>query len=542
MADRTGLDRAGLDRTGSDRAPLALRGVAVVVAVVFATPVLYVLWRVITLDADFGDTARESVGPLWRTIQMAVIVSLATGVLGTGLAWLLVRTDVPLVRVWRLLAPLPLVFPSFVGAAAFIAGFAPDGAIRTILNVVGYDAPRRFRGLGASCLVLTAFTYPYVYLPVAARLAGLPPSIEESARLLGDRPSRLFFRIVLPAIRSSVLGGMLIALLYSLSEFGAVQLLGFDTLTRVVYATRLVDRARSFAAATLLLILAVVAVTIERRLRGSLQHSPPTGSRRNAPIALGRWRIPALVSVIAVLLVSLVAPVMSLAQWAWRGIDQSGSPISELGHDLAALRDPAWSTTWLGIAAATIAVVVVLPAALLTSRYRSRLGPAVTAAVLGGFAVPGLVIALSLAFWALNVPYFDRLYQSAPLLISAYVVHFGAQAMRSAEVAVATVPRGVRESARLLGASPVRRALTVDLPLMRPGLLAGAGLVLLSTVKELPATLLLAPIGLETLATRVWNTFESGFLADAGLASIVLVLASGTLTWLLVLRHAERLG
>ena len=106
-----------------------------------------------------------------------------------------------------------------------------------------------------------------MYLPVAARLAGLPPSIEESARLLGDRPSRLFFRVVLPAIRSSVLGGMLIAFLYSLSEFGAVQLLGFDTLTRVVYATRLVDRAQSFAAATLLLVLAVVAVTIERTTR-----------------------------------------------------------------------------------------------------------------------------------------------------------------------------------------------------------------------------------------------------------------------------------
>jgi iron(III) transport system permease protein len=485
---------------------------------------------------------RDSVGPLWRTIQMAVIVSVATGVVGTGLAWLLVRTDIPLAGVWRVLAALPLVFPSFVGAAAFIAGFAPDGVIRAALDVFGYEAPRRFRGLGASCLVLTAFTYPYVYLPVAARLANLPPAIEESARLLGDRTARLFFRIVLPAIRSSVLGGMLIALLYSLSEFGAVQLLGFDTLTRVVYATRLVDRARSFAAATLLLVLAVVAVTIERRLRGSLQHSAPIGLRRNVPIRLGRWRIPAVASVVAVLLVSLVAPVVSLAQWAWRGIDEDGTPIARLGDELAALRDPAWSTAWLGVIAAVIAVVVVLPAALLTARYRSRLGPPVTAAILAGFAVPGVVIALSLAFWALNVPYFDWLYQSTPLLISAYVVHFGAQAMRSTEVAVASVPRRVRESARLLGASPFRRAVTVDLPLMRPGLLAGAGLVLLSTVKELPATLLLAPIGLETLATRIWGAFEGGFLAEAGLVSIVLVLASGTLTWLLVLRPADRGG
>ena len=164
------------------------------------------------------------------------------------------------------------------------------------------------------------------------------------------------------------------------------------------------------------------------------------------------------------------------------------------------------------------------------------------ATMLAGFAVPGLVIALSLAFWALNVPLFDRLYQSTPLLITAYVIHFGAQALRSSEVAVASVPRRVAESALLLGASPLRRALTVHAPLMRPGLLAGAGLVLLSTVKELPATLLLAPIGLETLTTRVWGSFEGGFLAEAGLASIALVVASGVLTWGLVLRRADHLG
>ena len=164
------------------------------------------------------------------------------------------------------------------------------------------------------------------------------------------------------------------------------------------------------------------------------------------------------------------------------------------------------------------------------------------ATMLGGFAVPGLVIALSLAFWSLNVPLADRLYQSTTLLITAYVVHFGAQALRSSEVAIASVPRRVDESARLLGASPLRRALTVHAPLMQPGLLAGGGLVLLSTVKELPATLLLAPIGLETLTTRVWGSFEGGFLAEAGLASIALVVASGVLTWTLVLRRSEHLG
>ncbi len=512
------------------------------VAICFLAPVVYVVWRAISLDADLGEVLRESMGPLWRTVLLSVLVSATTGVLGTTLAWLLVRTDIPFARPCRLLVVLPLVFPSFVGAAAYLAGLGPDGVLRAVLDAVGIEGPDRFRGLWASVLVLTAFTYPYVYLPVAARLAGLPPSIEESARLLGDRPRRLFFRIVLPAVRSSVLGGMLIVCLYCLSEFGAVQLLAYDTLTRVVYATRLLDRAQSFAAAGLLVVLAVAAVAVERRLGGSLRTGAPVGLRRSVPLHIGAWRWPALAGVVGVLTVALLAPVAALAQWAWRGIGQGASPVAQLGRELAGLAGPAWSTAWIGSAAAAVTIAVVLSAAVVTGRYRSRLGPFLNASILGGFAVPGLVIALSLAFWALNVPFIDGLYQSAALLIAAYVIHFGAQALRPAETAVASVSGHVRESARLLGASPVRRALTIDLPMIRPGLIAGAGLVLLSTVKELPATLLLAPIGVQTLSTRIWGAFESGLLTQAGLASLALLIVSGALTWALVLRRSERLS
>ena len=136
----------------------------------------------------------------------------------------------------------------------------------------------------------------------------------------------------------------------------------------------------------------------------------------------------------------------------------------------------------------------------------------------------------------------SALYQTVPLLIVAYVVHFGAQALRSSELAVGSVPRALDESAVLLGASPWRRAATVHLPLMLPGLLAGGGLVMLSVLKELPATLLLAPIGYETLTTRVWGAFEDGFLAEAGFAAIALVAASALLTWLIVLRRAHHLA
>jgi iron(III) transport system permease protein len=164
------------------------------------------------------------------------------------------------------------------------------------------------------------------------------------------------------------------------------------------------------------------------------------------------------------------------------------------------------------------------------------------AVVVGGFALPGLVIALALVFWVLGADFVSALYQTLPVLIFAYVIHFGAQAMRASQVAVGGVPSRLDDAARMLGAGRARRFRTVDLPLMLPGLAAGAGLVLLSTMKELPATLLLSPPNFETLATRIWSANESNYFAQVGLASLLLLALSGALTWVLVVRRAEQVA
>ncbi len=160
--------------------------------------------------------------------------------------------------------------------------------------------------------------------------------------------------------------------------------------------------------------------------------------------------------------------------------------------------------------------------------------------VVGGFALPGLVIALALVFWTLGAPEpFASLYQTLPLLVGAYVLHFGALALGTAQVAVAGIPRSLEDAARVLGGGRLRRFARVELPLMAPGLAAGAGLVLLSAMKELPATLLLAPAGFPTLATRIWSAAEDAFWADASLAALALVAVSGVLTWLLLIRRGR---
>ncbi len=119
------------------------------------------------------------------------------------------------------------------------------------------------------------------------------------------------------------------------------------------------------------------------------------------------------------------------------------------------------------------------------------------------------------------------------------MIHFGSQALGAAEDSVRAVPATLRESSRLLERSPIRRAVRIDAPLMRPSLVSGGGLVLLSTVKELPATLLLAPTGFRTLATEVWGSYEDGFFAEVGVGGMILIALSAALTWVLVLRRSD---
>ncbi len=526
-------------RRGVDAPPAALRVVVGLVAVAFVAPFGFLVVRNLQDAGGFLDAVADprTLGPLFRTLVLATTVSAATTVVGTGAAWLVTRTDLPGRRTWRILLPLPLVIPSFIGAFAFVASFATGGLVEQLLSPFVSVRLPQVRGFVAAFMVLTLLTFPYVYLPVAARLQQLPPSQEEAARLLGRRPRAVFTSIVLPQVRPAILAGSLLVFLYNVSEFGAVQLLRYDTLTRAIYTTRTLDPTTSLALSFELGALALCVVMLERlTVRGPGQ-AVAQRSMRGLHVRLGRWRTMATGAILALVTLSLLAPVGVLVYWTVRGIVHDSARASALSANLGDLLGPAVSTARVSVEAAVLAVVVALPVSLLAVRYRDRTAGVATALVTAGFALPGLAIALAMVFWTVGTP----IYQTELLLVMAYVVHFGAQSLRASDVAVASVPTRMEEAARSLGASRWRRLRTVDLPLMAPGLLAGGGLVLLSVMKELPATLLLAPTGFQTLATRAWAAMEDAYFADASVASLALVVLSGVLTWTLVIRRSDAL-
>jgi iron(III) transport system permease protein len=508
-------------------------------AVPFALPFAYLLVR---NGQDLGGlwgaiSDDRLIGPLLRSLALGIAVAAAAGVLGTLAAWLVARTALRARRAWALLLCLPLVIPSFVGAVALIAAFAPGGLVAEGLGISWLPEVSGFQG---AFIVLTLLTYPYVFLPVMARLRSLPPSLEESARLLGRPPLTVFTSVVLPQARASIAAGALLVFLYVISDFGAVQLLRYDTLTRAIYADRLLDPATSIALSLALGALAVAVVALERRAsRVGLRDQVRTG----APlmVSLGRARVLAYAFLGGLIGFALLAPVAVLAFWAIRGFVRGSRRTTSVVNDPSLILQPLMSTAWVSVASALVALLMVLPIAYRSVRRPGRLGEVLAGTVVGGFALPGLVTALAFVFFTLAAPGpLGALYQTLPLLVLAYVVHHGALALGAAQTAVAGIPARLDDAARIMGKRRVRRFWGVELPLMIPGLAAGAGLVLLSTAKELPATLLLSPPGFSTLATRVWGAAELALFEEAAVYALVLVALSAALTWFLVVRPALR--
>lgn len=525
------------------RAPRVLLWVSIIAAVLFFVPFGY-----LALKNLGGEPIGEAfsggrlIRPLVSSFLLASSVAFTATIIGTAAAWLVTRTDMPGRRVLGLLLPLPLVIPSFIGAFVLLAAFAPGGILESLLSFAGIERLPSVRGGAGAFAVLTLLTFPYVYMPAAARFRQLSPSLEESARLLGARGPRVFLSVVLPQVRGAVMAGSLLVFLYVISDFGVVQLMRFDSLTRVIYATRVFARPTSLALSFQLGLLALLVVSIERFAGAGPRRTSGRSAKRALEVPLGRWRWPAAAGVGLLVTLSLLVPVAVLLWWALRALLGSTRFAGLILGDPASLLAPFVNTIVVSLSAAVVATVIVAPIAYLTVKYRSRAGEAINAVVVAGFALPGLAIALALVSLTVGAPgILGRMYQTLPLLVLAYVVHFGAQSLRAAQVAVASVPDRLDDAARVLGAGRFTRFRRVELPLMMPGLVAGAGLVLLSAMKELPATLLLSPAGFQTLATEVWQATESAYFADASVASLLLISLSGFLTWLLVIRRSDAL-
>jgi iron(III) transport system permease protein len=360
-----------------------------------------------------------------------------------------------------------------------------------------------------------------VVLPVRAALLNTDPALEEAARGLGLSRWRVFLRVTLPSLRPALAAGLLMTALYTLSDFGAVMVMRYNAFTRAIYVNynSSFDRERAAVLALVLIALTLGLLWLERRAtRRTRNYRIGTATPRKAqPIALGAWRIPALIFCALLVGVGVVLPFGVLIGWAVNPNVTSDVPLQ-----LDAISANAISASAV---TAVVAAAAAIPLALLAVRGSTRVQRLLASASYLGNVLPGVVIGLALVYFAAN--HAITLYQTFPLLILGYATRYITYSVSSTRSALTQISPALEEAARGLGLRPWQVAARVTAPLARAGILGGGALVFLNVMKELPTTLILAPIGYRTLATRIWTASESGTLALVGLPGLVLMAAAG---------------
>lgn len=467
---------------------------------------------------------------LTNTIWLAASVACLTLLLGVSTAWLVTRIEFPGRRLWEGALVLPLAMPTYVLAYiySYLLGFG--GPVEHIWQLVAGPQARIFSPqsyLGAT-LVMTLDTFPFVYLLSRSALLNLNVSFEEVSRASGISRMKTLWLVTLPLMRPSIAAGLALVILYVVSDFGAVSLLRYQTLTYAVFQ-QMTGRSDNTAASILSLLLvglALLFLVTERWFRHRSRFYQTTGRYRRPERHRFGWLGTTLVTGYLMLVVgaSFGLPAYLLIIWSLSPEAQATIDTRFFGF--------LWNSGFLAACAATGGVLIGLPLAYMANRRPSWLNLGCLQAAYAGYVLPGPVAALAVLVLCLNLTPF--LYGSVLVLIVAYVIHFLPAGLQSLEPALQQITPNLEEVARTLGLGVRQTWQHVTLPLMRNGFIVAWVLMFLQTMKELPATLLLRPVGFDTLAIRVWMEASEEYYQLAAPSALLIVLL-GLPTLLLLL-------
>ena len=507
------------------------------VVLLAAIPLVYVLHASLQLSWPEWRGLWHSRLPvlLWNTFSLVVLVVLICLVLGVSSAWLVARRSFPGRRLALWLMVLPLTIPTYVLAYVYTSLWESTGWLgRLWLALWGDGAalPDLYNVFGVA-LVLSLSGFSYVFLMSYAAMTHGNPHLEEAARLHGATPREVFRRITLPLVRPAVVAGLAVVALHVLSDFGAVSMLRYQTFTLSIYL-QMTGRFDYNGAAGLSLVLVLLALTflvLERFFRSRQRYYFGSHMKRLTPRPASRrevWLIWGWLGLIGLLAFGL--PLVWMLSWTWDAWQARAIGMEFWGY--------LGNSLLVASVAATTAVFLALPIGYYYNRVRSWLSAVYLQLSSIGFVLPGPVVALgALVFILSQLP---LLYGGLLALVLALVVRFLPLAVQSQEAALQQLTPSVESAGRLLGAGPLENLWRVVLPLIRGGMISAWVLVFIDVMKELPATLILRPVGFDTLPVRIWIEASEEMLELAAPAALLLLLGSLPAVWIMVRGETAR--
>lgn len=490
-----------------------------------------------------------------NTITLGVVVVGLSSLIAIPLGVLRALFRVPLAALWDVLLLVPFMIPPYIAALAWIMTLQPRGYL---FQLAGFDLGRLLFSFWGVAIVMTLNVFPAIYFAVSRTVGAIGSRLSDAARVSGASPLTAFLRITLPLSTPGIVASLLIVFALTIEEYGTPAALGaragFDVLVTAI-DTRVsdwpIDLAGASALSLVLVALSLGAFGLQLWLLSARSYETVGGRAADAArLSLGPWTIPVVLLFAGVAVLSTIAPLFAILATAFSRTISGGLALSNLGFDnflamtegaaggVEALRN----SLLLGLATALVTGLLGATSAYYVVRTRLRGRQLLDALTVLPNAIPGIVVAVGLIL-AWNQPWWPLSpYNTPVILLLAYCCILLPYPVRYANAAFRQVGESVEMAARVAGASPLVMFGRVLLPLIAPSLLSAMLIVFAIASRELVASLLLAPVGMQTIATFIWRQFDQGSV-PLGMAMSAVTIGITTLISLafaLLSRRADR--
>ena len=450
---------------------------------------------------------------LTNTLILAMAVVLCSTLIATPMAWLTSSSDLKFKTVFTLAGVLPLAVPAYVTAYALLSLTGFQGQ-----QTLGIDLPS-LNGFSGSLIALTFYTFPYLFLNLRSAMLGLNPTLLDSARSLGYSQWSATWHVTLPQLIPAFFSGGLLVFLHVIGDFGVVSLMRYETFSYAIFSQYMAAFDRTYAAWLALIVIALTILLLILEFNfikykyyyqtGKTQSRPPGLTR------LGKWKWLAYSFLIGILFLSVVIPTFIVLFWSGRGFSALG---------FMSLVEVILQSASVSVLTAILSTILALLFTYTSIRYPSIFFRTFERLSYIGYAMPPLAFGLAWIFLSLyGLPI---IYQTFCLLILAYMLHFLAESIGPIRSAILQIPIHLEEAARSLGRSPFSAFWHTTFPLLRNSMIVSFSFIFLAVMKELPITIMLSPIGFDTLALRLWSHAEEAMFVEAAPYAMVLVIVS----------------
>ncbi len=472
------------------------------------------------------------------SLTLVFFTALFTITIGLSLAWLIAQYNFPLRNFMKWGLILPLSIPPFIGAYTYHGIINYTGVIQKTLrnqfDVTPNPAYFDIMNVPGAIFIYTLFLFPYVYMITRIFLSHQAASLIETARTLGKGPWEIFFKIVLPISRVSIIGGASLVVLEVLNDYGVVKYFGIQTFSTAIFQTwfGLGDLESSIKLAASLMGIVIVILIIERLLRGGKQYSYSTTKVRPLPLVTlsGKKAVFATLYTLVIFSIAFLIPIIQLIGWVILTFGKV-----PMGDVLLYTKNSV-IVAGLGASLIIICSLIVGNFSRVVNHKFAKVLPKLTVL---GYSIPGVVVAVAVitTFIALD-RYLAPIYQlfgldselvlsvSLFMLISAYVIRFFAIGYNSIEAGFDKIGTDFRDASRMLGATSIRTFFKIDVPMMKGAIISGFILVFIDILKEIPLTLILRPFNYDTLATKAFQYASDEKIMEASQASLLIVAVS----------------